>query len=39
MAKAYLGVNDVTNRRYEEQAGYPLPGRTFYGGINLKLWS
>jgi outer membrane receptor protein involved in Fe transport len=39
LAKAYIGVNDVTNRRYEEQPGYPLPGRTFYGGINLKLWS
>ena len=29
----FLQVADVTNRRYEEQSGYPLPGRTFYGGV------
>jgi len=34
--KAYIGVNDVTNKRYEVQAGYPLPGRTFFGGITLR---
>ena len=34
----YLGVNDITNRRYEESAGFPLPGRTAYGGIKLRLW-
>ncbi len=34
--EAYLSVRDVTNRRYEEQAGYPLPGRTFLGGVAWK---
>jgi outer membrane cobalamin receptor len=28
----YFGVQDLFNKRYEEQAGFPLPGRTFYGG-------
>lgn len=32
----YLSVRDVTNRRYEEQAGYPLPGRTYLGGASFK---
>jgi outer membrane cobalamin receptor len=34
----YIGVNDITNKRYEEQSGFPLPGRTAYGGISLRLW-
>jgi outer membrane receptor protein involved in Fe transport len=34
--QTYVGVNDVTNRRYEEQAGFPLPGRTFFGGVTVK---
>jgi outer membrane receptor protein involved in Fe transport len=34
--QTYIGVKDVTNRRYEEQAGYPLPGRTFFGGVTVK---
>ena len=29
----YFQVNDITDRRYEEQDGYPLPGRTFIGGV------
>ena len=32
----YFQVKDVTDRRYEEQAGYPLPGRTFIGGLTWK---
>jgi outer membrane receptor protein involved in Fe transport len=36
LIKTYVGVTDVTNRRYEEQAGYPLPGRTFFGGVTVK---
>jgi outer membrane receptor protein involved in Fe transport len=34
----YAGVADVFDKRYEEQPGFPLPGRTFFGGFNLKLW-
>ena len=34
----YVGLNDATNKRYHERSGYPLPGRTFYGGISLRLW-
>jgi outer membrane receptor protein involved in Fe transport len=34
----YLGVNDITDKRYQEQAGYPLPGITAYGGLRLRLW-
>ncbi len=34
----YAGVNDVTNKRYEAVPGYPLPGRTAYGGLSLRLW-
>lgn len=34
----YLGAEDLTNKRYEERSGYPLPGRTFYGGVSLRLW-
>jgi outer membrane cobalamin receptor len=33
--ESFFQVNDVTDRRYEEQAGYPLPGRTFIGGVTL----
>ena len=36
--EAFLGVDDITNMRYEEQPGLPLPGRTVYFGIHLKLW-
>lgn len=34
----YLGVNDITNKRYEEQPGFPLPGTTVYFGVSLRLW-
>ena len=34
----YVGVKDLTDKRYEEVPGYPLPGRTAYGGIRLRLW-
>jgi outer membrane receptor protein involved in Fe transport len=29
----FLGVNDMFNKRYDEQANFPLPGRTYYGGV------
>jgi outer membrane receptor protein involved in Fe transport len=31
--ESFFQVNDVTDRRYEEEAGFPLPGRTFIGGV------
>ena len=34
----YIGGNDLNNKRYEEQPGFPLPGMNFYGGITLHLW-
>jgi outer membrane receptor protein involved in Fe transport len=36
--ECFLGVNDITDKRYQEQAGFPLPGRTVYLGIALRLW-
>jgi vitamin B12 transporter len=34
----FVGVEDLNNKRYEERGGYPLPGRTAYGGLTLRLW-
>lgn len=36
--ECYAGINNVTNRRYEDVEGYPLPGITAYGGFRLRLW-
>jgi len=34
----YIGGNDINNKRYEEEPGFPLPGATAFGGIRLRLW-
>jgi len=34
----YIGSQNALNKRYEEVEGYPLPGRTLYGGVSLRLW-
>jgi outer membrane cobalamin receptor len=34
--EAYFQVSDVTDHRYEETAGFPLPGRTFFGGVTVR---
>lgn len=34
----FLGAHNLTNKRYVENPGYPLPGATFFGGVTLKLW-
>jgi outer membrane cobalamin receptor len=34
----FIGANNVTDKRYEERGGFPLAGRTIYGGFNLRLW-
>ena len=37
-ADLYIGSQNTLNKRYEEYEGYPLPGATFYGGLQLRLW-
>ncbi len=32
----YAGVNDLTDKRYEERSGFPMPGRTYFGGVSLR---
>ena len=36
--EVFFGVDNLTDHRYIERGGYPLPGRTFFGGVNLRLW-
>ena len=36
--EVFFGINDILDKRYVEVPGYPLPGRTAYGGIRLRLW-
>ncbi len=37
VSEFFFGINNLTDKRYQEQPGFPLPGRTYYGGINVKL--
>ncbi|MFC1514324.1 TonB-dependent receptor plug domain-containing protein [Candidatus Omnitrophota bacterium] len=32
-----LEIKNIFDRHYEEQQGYPLPGRAFYGGVKIEL--
>jgi outer membrane cobalamin receptor len=34
----YIGASDITNKRYEDRSGFPLAGRAYFGGVNLRLW-
>ena len=34
----FAGVKNIADKRYVEVPGFPLPGRTAYGGIRLRLW-
>ncbi len=34
--EAFVGVNDLTDKRYAEQPGFPLPGRTYFGGLTAR---
>jgi len=34
----YVGLNNVLRKHYRERSGYPLPGRTIYGGVRLRMW-
>ena len=33
--EVYAGVKNMFNRQYEVNAGYPMPGREWYGGASL----
>ncbi len=32
----YAGVENLTSQFYEEDAGYPMPTATFYGGVQIR---
>jgi len=34
--EAYLAVNNISDRNYESEYGFPAQGRSFMGGINAK---
>lgn len=34
--EAYIAVNNIADRNYEEQYGFPGPGRNIFGGITAK---
>jgi len=35
-SELYLTINNIMNKRYEYAKGYPMPGITIIGGMNLK---
>ena len=37
-AELYFRVEDIADRRYVEFDGYPLPGRTFWGGLSMRFF-
>ncbi|MDO8734102.1 MAG: TonB-dependent receptor, partial [Elusimicrobiota bacterium] len=37
-SEVYFSCENIFDRRYVSRENYPLPGRTFSGGINLYLW-
>jgi outer membrane cobalamin receptor len=42
-AELFFGIDNITDKRYIDRTDgfgktYPLPGRTIFGGITLKLW-
>ncbi len=34
--EAYAGIDNITDREYEESYGYPQMGRFFYGGVSAR---
>lgn len=34
--EAYLAINNLFDRNYEPESGFPAPGRTIFGGITAK---
>ena len=37
-SELFFSIDNIFDKRYVSRRNYPLPGRTFYGGINLYLW-
>ncbi|OGS43833.1 MAG: hypothetical protein A2539_06165 [Elusimicrobia bacterium RIFOXYD2_FULL_34_15] len=37
-SELFFSVENILNKRYVSRENFPLPGRTFIGGINLYLW-
>ncbi|MFH0947531.1 MAG: TonB-dependent receptor [Elusimicrobiota bacterium] len=37
-SEVFLSCENIFDRRYVSRENYPLPGRTFSGGINMYLW-
>ena len=35
-SELYAGVSNLEDARYELRSGYPMPGRTYYCGVNYK---
>jgi len=35
-SELFLAINNILNKRYEYAKGYPMPGITFSGGVNLR---
>lgn len=38
-AEFWIKIDNVTDKRYQTRHEFPLPGRTFSGGINIRFWS
>jgi outer membrane cobalamin receptor len=36
-AQINFEINNIFDRMYQEERDYPMPGRAFYGGINISL--
>ncbi len=37
-AELYFRLENIADRRYVELNGYPLPGRTFWGGLSIRFF-
>jgi len=37
LGEIFLGIENITDENYEYRPGYPMPGRTFTSGLNLKI--
>lgn len=37
MGELYVGVENILDETYEYRPGYPMPGRTFTGGFDLRM--
>jgi len=37
LGEIFLGIENITDENYEYRPGYPMPGRTFTAGLNVKI--